>query len=83
MRNLLIQIIPYHTLSNIQYKISIFNQNYCLFTFNVMYIIFSATIGERIRLENYNTVKMLSSGNRQLTFSVQKVNKKNHNILYL
>lgn len=34
----------------------------------------SATLGERIVSENFNSVKMLSSGNRQITFSVQKVN---------
>jgi hypothetical protein len=33
----------------------------------------SATLGERIDLENFHSVKMLSSGNRQLTFSTQKV----------
>lgn len=33
----------------------------------------SATLGERIDLENFNSVKMLSSGNRQLTFSTKKV----------
>jgi len=33
----------------------------------------SATLGERMNSENFNSVKMLSSGNRQLTFSTQKV----------
>jgi hypothetical protein len=34
----------------------------------------SATLGERMNSENFNSVKMLSSGNRQFTFSTQKVN---------
>ncbi|VVC44623.1 Hypothetical protein CINCED_3A023654 [Cinara cedri] len=32
----------------------------------------SATLGERIISENFNSVKILSSGNRQLTFSTNK-----------
>lgn len=38
-----------------------------------MIYIFSATLGERISMENFSSVKVLSSGNRQLTFSTQKV----------
>uniref|UniRef100_A0A2S2PPP6 Nucleolar protein 10 n=1 Tax=Schizaphis graminum TaxID=13262 RepID=A0A2S2PPP6_SCHGA len=35
----------------------------------------SATLGERMNSENFNSVKMLSSGNRQFTFSTQKEKK--------
>lgn len=44
---------------------------------------FRATISERLLLENYNSVKMLSSGNRQLTFSTQKVKKEVNLIIYI
>ncbi|XP_050529518.1 nucleolar protein 10 [Daktulosphaira vitifoliae] len=35
----------------------------------------NATLGERIHLENFNSVKVLTSGNRQITFSTQKEKK--------
>jgi len=75
---IVIDQILFKILGNISNKLKqllpISNFYYIILIIKLLYI--SATLGERMNSEHFNSVKMLSSGNRQFTFSTQKVHTK-------